>query len=255
MTEDKCTPNIPEEIKSIEEKKKEILPEKDIFPLVDHTLLSPTATWEQIQDLMDQAQKASCASVCIPPIHLKQAKEYWKSKGYEGKLCTVIAFPLGYQTTETKCFECKDALEKGADEIDMVIQQAWVKEKKFKEIEEEIRKIKALCQEKILKVIIETCYLNEEEILEMTRVVEAAGADFIKTSTGFGIQGATVRDIALFKKARNEKRKPLLRIKAAGGMKSREDVLQFLALGVDRLGTSKAIKLFTELGSKEDNTY
>ncbi len=207
---------------------------KEILSHVDHTLLTQTATWEQIRQICDDAIVYQTASVCIPPSYVKQAKEY---VGNRMAVCTVIGFPNGYMTTAAKEFETKDALANGADEIDMVINLGWVKDGRFDEVEHEIRTLKAACGERILKVIVETCLLTQEEKIRMCQVVTAAGADFIKTSTGFSTGGATFEDIALFA----EHIGPGVRIKAAGGISSLADAEHFLELGADRLGTSRII--------------
>ena len=209
---------------------------KEILKHVDHTLLTQQATWEEIRQICDDAMEYGTASVCIPPSYVKQAKEYVQDKM---AVCTVIGFPNGYMTTKTKEFETKDAIANGADEIDMVINIGWEKDKKFDCVEEEIRTLKAACGDKILKVIIETCLLTDEEKKEMCRVVTRAGADYIKTSTGFSKAGATFADIELF--AANIG--PNVKMKAAGGISSMADAEKFLELGADRLGTSRIIKL------------
>lgn len=209
---------------------------KEILKHVDHTLLTQQATWEEIRQICDDAMEYGTASVCIPPSYVKQAKEYVQDKM---AVCTVIGFPNGYMTTKTKEFETKDAIANGVDEIDMVINIGWVKDKKFDCVEEEIRTLKAACGDKILKVIIETCLLTDEEKKEMCRVVTRAGADYIKTSTGFSKAGATFADIELF--AANIG--PNVKMKAAGGISSMADAEKFLELGADRLGTSRIIKL------------
>ena len=209
---------------------------KDILSCVDHTLLMQTATWEEIKQICDDAMAYRTASVCIPPSYVKQAAEYVQNKI---AICTVIGFPNGYTTTATKEFETKEAISNGADEIDMVINIGWLKDKKYELVEEEIRILKAACKEKILKVIIETCLLSEEEKVEMCYIVTRAGADYIKTSTGFSAAGATFPDIELFAKNVGSG----IKIKAAGGISSMEDAEKFLALGADRLGTSRIIKL------------
>lgn len=209
---------------------------KEIFKTVDHTLLTQTATWAEIKQICDDGMAYGTASVCIPPSYVKQAKEY---VGDKLAICTVIGFPNGYMTTEAKEFETKDALTKGADEIDMVINLGWVKDGKFDLVENEIRTLKAACGEKILKVIIETCLLTEEEKVKMCEVVTNSGADFIKTSTGFSTAGATFEDIALF--AANIG--PQVKMKAAGGISSFDDAEKFISLGASRLGTSRIVKL------------
>lgn len=210
-------------------------PEK-ILSHVDHTLLTQTAGWEEIRQICDDAVKYKTASVCIPPSYVKQAKEYVQNKM---AVCTVIGFPNGYMTTAAKEFETKDALNNGADEIDMVINIGWVKDGKFDSVEEEIRTLKAACGDKILKVIIETCLLTDEEKIKLCHAVTNAGADYIKTSTGFSTAGATFADIELFSKHIGEN----VKMKAAGGISSMEDAEKFLALGADRLGTSRIVKL------------
>lgn len=209
---------------------------KKILGHVDHTLLTQTATWEEIRQICDDAIAYGTTSVCIPPGYVKQAKEYVQDKM---AVCTVIGFPNGYMTTATKEFETKDALANGADEIDMVINIGWAKDGKFDCIEEEIRTLKAACGEKILKVIIETCLLTEEEKVKMCHAVTNAGADYIKTSTGFSTAGATFEDVRLFAENVGEG----VKIKAAGGISSMDDAEKFLELGADRLGTSRIIKL------------
>ena len=203
---------------------------------VDHTLLTQTATWEEIKQICDDAVKYETASVCIPPSYVKQANEYMQGKI---PVCTVIGFPNGYMTRKTKEFETKDAIANGASEIDMVINIGWLKDKKYDLVEEEIRTLKAACGEKILKVIIETCLLTEEEKIKMCELVTNAGADYIKTSTGFSTAGATFADIELFAKHIGSD----VKMKAAGGISSLDDAEKFLALGADRLGTSRMIKL------------
>ena len=209
---------------------------KEIMRHVDHTLLSQTATWEDIKRICDEAKEYHTASVCIPPSYVKQAKEY---VGTKMAVCTVIGFPNGYMTTKAKEFETRDALENGADEIDMVINIGWVKDGLYDQAEEEIRRLKAVCGDKILKVIIETCLLTEEEKVRMCQVVTAAGADYIKTSTGFSKAGATFADIELFAAHIGKN----VKMKAAGGISTMDDAEQFLKLGADRLGTSRMVKL------------
>lgn len=207
-----------------------------IIASVDHTLLAQTATWEEIKQICDDAVAYGTASVCIPPSYVKQAKEYL---GDRMAVCTVIGFPNGYNTTEVKVFEAKDAVANGADEVDMVINLGWVKEGRYDLLEEEIRQVKQAVQGKILKVIIETCLLTDEEKIRMCEVVTAAGADFIKTSTGFSTSGATFADIELFAKHVGAG----VKMKAAGGISSMEDAERFIGLGASRLGTSRIIKL------------
>ena len=209
---------------------------KEILKHVDHTLLAQTATWEEIKQICDDAMTYGTASVCIPAAYVKQAKDYVQDKM---AVCTVIGFPNGYATTACKEFETKDALANGADEIDMVINIGWVKDGKFDAVEEEIRTLKKACGSKILKVIIETCLLTEKEKIKMCQVVTNAGADYIKTSTGFSTAGATFEDVELFAKHVGADAK----IKAAGGIASMADAEKFLSLGADRLGTSRIIKI------------
>ena len=209
---------------------------KEILKHVDHTLLLQGATWEEIKQICDDAMKYETASVCIAPSYVKQAAEYM---GDKMAVCTVIGFPNGYMTTKAKEFETKDALENGAFEIDMVINIGWLKDKKYDLIENEIRALKAVCKDKILKVIIETCFLTDEEKIKMCEIVTNAGADYIKTSTGFGGAGATFDDIKLF----SQHIGPNVKMKAAGGISSMEDAEKFLELGADRLGTSRIIKI------------
>lgn len=212
---------------------------QEILKKVDHTLLAQTATWEEIKEICDDAIKYKTASVCIPPSYVRQAKEYVQD---EMAVCTVIGFPNGYNTTAVKKAETEDALKNGADEIDMVINIGWVKDKKFAQIEEEIRTLKKACRTKILKVIIETCLLTEEEKIRLCEIVTASGADYIKTSTGFSTAGATPVDIALFAKHVGKN----VKIKAAGGISSFEDAEEFVRLGADRLGTSRLVKIRKE---------
>lgn len=209
---------------------------KEILKHVDHTLLLQGSTWGEIKQICDDAMKYETASVCIPPCYVKQAAEYM---GDRMAVCTVIGFPNGNVTTETKAFETKDALENGASEIDMVINIGWLKDKKYDLVENEIRKIKEICGDKILKVIIETCFLTDEEKIKMCEIVTNAGADYIKTSTGFGGAGATFDDIKLFA----EHIGPNVKMKAAGGISSISDAETFLNLGADRLGTSRIVKI------------
>ncbi len=206
-----------------------------ILGIVDHTLLKQTSTWEQIKELCDGGMENNTASVCIPPYFVKTAKEYT-----EGKLpiCTVIGFPNGNMTTATKVFETEDAVKNGADEIDMVINIGLVKEGKYEEVLEEIKAIKKACNGKLLKVIIETCLLTEEEKIKMCEVVTKSDAEYIKTSTGFSTGGATLEDIKLMREHCGEN----LKIKAAGGIKSFEDAEEFIKAGADRLGTSRLVK-------------
>lgn len=212
---------------------------EEILSKVDHTLLSTTATWEEIKGIVDDGIRFQTASVCIPAYYVRKASEY-----AEGRvaICTVIGFPNGYSTKEAKCYEAANAVENGADEVDMVINVGALKEKKYDEIEEEIRDVKAACGDKILKVIIECCLLTDEEKIKMCEIVTKAGADFIKTSTGFSKGGATKQDVALLKEHVGEN----VKVKAAGGISSLEDAAIFIALGADRLGTSRIVKILKE---------
>lgn len=209
---------------------------KVILKAVDHTLLGQAATWEEIKVILDDAMKYETASACIPPSYVKQAAEY-----VAGKLpiCTVIGFPNGYNTTAVKVFETKDAIANGADEIDMVINVGFLKDKRYAELEDEIRQMKEACGDKILKVIIETCLLADEEKVKMCEIVTAAGADYIKTSTGFSKGGATFADVELMRANVGAD----VKVKAAGGISSFDDAEKFMSLGADRLGTSRLIKI------------
>lgn len=209
---------------------------------VDHTLLSQTAGWEEIRKLCCEALEYHTASVCIPPSYVRQAKEYM---GDKMAVCTVIGFPNGYSTMEMKAAETRDAVRNGADEIDMVINLGWVRDGKYDRVEDEIRAVKAAAGERILKVIIETCLLTEDEKIQLCGVVTRAGADYIKTSTGFGGGGATFDDIRLFAEHVGSG----VKIKAAGGISSLEDAERFLELGADRLGTSRIVRLVREKGA------
>jgi len=208
----------------------------EILSVCDHTLLSPTATWEQIKAVCEEAILYKTASACIPPSFVRHAKEHF---GGELKICTVIGFPNGYSAPSVKLYEAIKALEDGADEIDMVINLAKVKEGLYGEVLNEIKTIRAVCHGKILKVIIEVCYLTDEEKIKLCEVVTASGADYIKTSTGFGTGGATAHDVKLFK----EHVGPRVKIKAAGGISSLDDAREFITLGAHRLGTSRIVKL------------
>ncbi|MBE5965959.1 MAG: deoxyribose-phosphate aldolase [Lachnospiraceae bacterium] len=218
---------------------------KKIFEKVDHTLLAQTATWEEIKQICDDAIAYQTASVCIPPSYVKRGKEYVKDRM---AVCTVIGFPNGYHTTAVKVYETKDALQNGADEIDMVINIGDLKDRHYDLIENEIKQLKEACGDKVLKVIIETCLLTEEEKMAMCEIVTKAGADFIKTSTGFSKGGATFEDVALFAKHVGKG----VKIKAAGGISSFDDAERFIELGASRLGTSRIVKLAKkEQGAKE----
>lgn len=209
---------------------------KEILSKVDHTLLSQVATWEQIKEILDDSMKYEVASACIPASYVKRAKEY---VGDNLKICTVIGFPNGYSTTETKVFETEDAVKNGADEIDMVINLGDVKDCRYNEILNEIKLIHKACNGKLLKVIIETCYLTEDEKIKLCDIVTESGAEYIKTSTGFGTSGATFEDVKLMKKYVGKN----VKVKAAGGIQSIDDAKQFIELGADRLGTSKIVKI------------
>lgn len=218
---------------------------EEILKIVDHTLLSQSAAWADIRQILDDAVHYGTASACIPAAYVKQAAEY-----VEGKLpiCTVIGFPNGYHTTAVKVYETKDAITNGADEIDMVINIGHLKDKKYQEIEDEIRQVHAACGGKILKVIIETCLLTKEEKIKMCEIVTNAGAEYIKTSTGFSTAGATFDDVALMKAHIGKG----VKVKAAGGISSFDDAEEFMRLGADRLGTSRLVKLMkkTDSGSQ-----
>ena len=219
---------------------------KEILSRCDHTLLAQTATWADIQGICDDGMKYNTASVCIPASFVKQAKDYVGSKL---AICTVIGFPNGYDTTTVKCFSAYNAVSNGADEVDMVINIGWAKAHQWDAITEEIRQVKGHCMGRILKVIIETCLLTEEEKITLCKCVSESGADYIKTSTGFSTAGATFADVELFAKhiAKHVK------IKAAGGISSLEDAEKFIALGADRLGTSRIVKIAK--GLENDGTY
>ena len=208
---------------------------KDILSKCDHTLLAQTATWAEIQAICDDGIKYGCASVCIPTSYVKQAAEYAAGRL---PICTVIGFPNGYDTTAAKCFMASDAVDNGADEVDMVINIGWVKDQKWDQLLEEIRAVKAACKGKLLKVIIECCLLTGGEKIKLCEIVTASGADYIKTSTGFGGGGATREDVALFAKHVG----PGVKIKAAGGIADLKDAEDFINLGASRLGTSRIVK-------------
>lgn len=208
----------------------------EILTKVDHTLLKQNATWDEIKSICDDGVKYSTASVCIPASYVKQAAEY---VGGKVPICTVIGFPNGYSTTAVKVFETNDAIVNGADEIDMVINIGWLKDKKYNDILAEIKAVKAVCGSKILKVIIETCLITDDEKIKMCEIISQSGADFIKTSTGFSTGGATRDDIKLFA----QYAAPHVKIKAAGGIDSLSDAEDFIYLGASRLGTSKIVKI------------
>ncbi len=214
---------------------------KELLNHVDHTLLKPEARWEDIRQIVEEGVHYGCASVCIPASYVIQAAQYAQG---QVPICTVIGFPNGYSPTAVKCFEARKAVESGADEIDMVVNLGWVKDGLYDQMLEEIRSVKFTCGEHVLKVIIETCLLTEEEKIRMCQVVSESGADYIKTSTGFSTGGATAHDVALLRKYTA----PQVKVKAAGGIASKEDAEEFLALGADRLGTSRLVKLAKEAG-------
>ncbi|MBQ4052576.1 MAG: deoxyribose-phosphate aldolase [Clostridia bacterium] len=219
---------------------------KDILNKVDHTLLKPESTWADIKAIIDDGIAYKTASVCIPASYVKQASDYAAGRV---AICTVIGFPLGYSTTAVKCFEAADAVQNGADEIDMVINIGWVKDRRWDDLLAEIRAVKEACNGKLLKVIIETCLLTDGEKVELCRIVSASGADYIKTSTGFSTGGATREDVALFAAHVTGETK----IKAAGGIRSLQDAKDFIELGASRLGTSAVVKLVKE-GEQNVNT-
>lgn len=219
---------------------------KEILEIVDHTLLTQTATWEEIKQILDDGIKYRTASACIPASYVKEAKEY---VGDKLPICTVIGFPNGYSTTAVKVFETKDAIENGASEIDMVINIGDVKNKRYEKVLNEIKAIHEACNGKILKVIIETCLLTEEEKIKMCEIVTEAGAEYIKTSTGFSTKGATFEDVALMKKYVGKD----VKIKAAGGISSLDDAAKFMELGANRLGTSRIVKIIK--GEESKNMY
>ena len=213
---------------------------KTILSYCDHTLLAQTATWAEIQAICDDGMKYQTASVCIPASYVKQAKDY---VGDKLAICTVIDFPNGYATTAAKCFMTRDAVENGADEIDMVINLGWVKDKRWDDLLAEIQAVKEACGGRLLKVIIETCLLTDEEKIKLCEIVSRSGAEYIKTSTGFSKAGATFHDVELFA----EHVAPHVKIKAAGGISSIEDAEQFIKLGASRLGTSRIVKIAKSL--------
>ena len=209
---------------------------EEILSKCDHTLLSVTATWDEIKSICDDGMRYGTASVCIPPCYVAEAKKY---VGDKLKICTVIGFPNGYSTRDAKIAEAKDAILNGADEIDTVINVGFLKSRRYDEILAEIKSLKDVCGDKILKVIIETCLLTEDEIIKMCEIVSKSGADYIKTSTGFSTAGATFRDVELMRKHCDKR----VKIKAAGGISSIEDAEKFIELGADRLGTSRIVKI------------
>ena len=214
---------------------------KSILEKCDHTLLAQTATWEEIRAVCDDGMKYGCASVCIPASYVRQAADYMSGRL---PVCTVIGFPNGYDTTAAKCFMAKDAVDNGAEEVDMVINLGWVKDRRWDDLLAEIRAVKAACGGRLLKVIIECCLLTDEEKVKLCEIVTNSGADYIKTSTGVGGGGATREDVALFAKHVG----PHVKIKAAGGIASLEDAEDFIALGASRLGTSRIVKAVKAMG-------
>lgn len=214
---------------------------QNILSTCDHTLLSQAATWSEIKAICDDGIKYNCASVCIPASYVKQASEYVKGKL---PICTVIGFPNGYDTTAAKCFMAADAVDNGAEEVDMVINIGWVKDQRWDDVLEEIKSVKASCKGKLLKVIIECCLLTDQEKIKMCEIVTASGADYIKTSTGFGGGGSTREDVALFTKHVG----PNVKIKAAGSVANLQDAEDFIKLGVSRLGTSRIVKVVKAMG-------
>jgi len=212
---------------------------KEIWRHIDHTQLKPYATWSDIEQLCDETVKYGAASVCIPPAYVKRVHDAY---GDKVNICTVVGFPLGYSVTAAKVAEVERALVDGCNEIDMVVNISDVKNGDYVKVEEEIRTVKKACGDHILKVILETCFLSDEEKTAMCKAVTNAGADYIKTSTGFGTGGATIEDIRLFKRYIG----PNVKIKAAGGVKAKEDLILFLAEGCDRIGTSSAVEMLRE---------
>ncbi|NLB10274.1 MAG: deoxyribose-phosphate aldolase [Clostridiaceae bacterium] len=209
---------------------------KEILTYVDHTLLKPTAVWEEIRQLTDDAVKYNCASVCLPPSYVKEAVEYAEG---QVPICTVVGFPNGYNTTASKMFEAQEAIDEGASEIDMVVNLGWIKDRLFQYVQDEIEQLVMVTEGKILKVIIETSELTRQEKIELCKVVTDSGADFIKTSTGFAGGGASFDDVALMREYCGQK----IKIKAAGGISSLEDAKKFIELGASRLGTSRLVKI------------
>ena len=222
----------------------------DILAKVDHTVLGQASTWAEIKELCDDGMKYKTASVCIPPSYVKQAAEYIKEQKGTLKVCTVIGFPNGYNTTAVKCFETEQAVKEGAEEIDMVINIGWLKDGLYDKLLEEIKAIKAACHGKLLKVIIETCLLTDEEKVKMCEIVSASGAEYIKTSTGFSKAGATFEDVDLMVKNVADG----VLVKAAGGISSLDDAEKFIGLGASRLGTSRIVKI-VKSQKAEDSAY
>lgn len=216
---------------------------KEILSKCDHTLLSQTATWNEIKNLCDEGIKFSTASVCIPASYVRDVKNY---VGDKLRICTVIGFPNGYSLTTVKCFEAETAVKNGADEIDMVINIGWLKDKRYSDLLDEIKAVKASCMGRVLKVIIEACLLTDEEKIKMCEIVTESGADYIKTSTGFSTNGATKEDIKLFSRHIGSN----VKIKAAGGISSLEDAEEFIRIGASRLGTSRIVKTAINISEK-----
>lgn len=219
---------------------------KELLAKCDHTLLKQTATWDQVKKICDEGIDNGCASVCIPPSYVRQAADYLRDRETKLKVCTVIGFPNGYSTTRTKVFETEDAVLNGAHEIDMVINIGWLKDKLYNKIEEEIKEVREACHGRVLKVIIETCLLSDEEKIKMCQIITQAGADYVKTSTGFSTEGATPNDVALLRANAGKN----VKVKAAGGIASLEDADLMVKLGASRLGTSRLVGLFQELRKK-----
>ncbi len=221
---------------------------KEILSKVDHTLLKPESTWEQIKEICDDGIKYQVASVCIPPDFVKRAREY---VGDQMAVCTVIGFPNGYSTKETKVFETQNAIQSGALEIDMVVNIGDIKSKDYDKVLNEIKSIKAACGDKVLKVIIETCLLTEDEKIKMAQIVTESGADYIKTSTGFSTGGATREDVKLLKDHVGAH----MKVKASGGISSTQDAMDFINLGADRLGTSQIVKIVKSGKESSSDSY
>ena len=219
---------------------------KELLAKCDHTLLKQTATWDQVKKICDEGIDNGCASVCIPPSYVRQAADYLRDRETKLKVCTVIGFPNGYSTTRTKVFETEDAVLNGAHEIDMVINIGWLKDKLYNKIEEEIKEVREACHGRVLKVIIETCLLSDEEKIKMCQIITQAGADYVKTSTGFSTEGATPNDVALLRANAGKN----VKVKAAGGIASLEDADLMVKLGASRIGTSRLVGLFQELRKK-----
>ena len=216
---------------------------KDLLAKCDHTLLRPTATWNEIKTLCDEGMDNGCAAVCIPPSYVRQVADYLREKETKLKICTVVGFPNGYNCTRAKVVETEEAVMDGAQEIDMVINIGWVKEKKYDDILAEIKAVREACRGRILKVIIETCELTDDEKKQMCKIVTESGAEYIKTSTGFGKTGATPQDVAILKGNVGKK----VKVKASGGIDSLQDADLFMTLGASRLGTSKLVGLFKKM--------